>query len=309
MLTIEKTSTTLFVIPTEGITIAEADLKVIEEIIDLVGAAVPIGASSLDDLLKTLNRLNRQDILSDLIAELSAIKNQYQLDANLPYQRHSANTAGRDFVVGDIHGQLEAFEAALRRVDFDKTVDRCFSVGDLIDRGADSLACLELVFENYFHAVRGNHECMALHATSKEAGPDAYDHWLQNGGDWSLGENAMEVAILLREAGRYLPLARDITLPDGTRVGICHAEPPRDWDWVQFSPLAHVERLTWGRSRFSGKGDTRDVKNIDAVVVGHTIKDDVTWQGNVVDIDTGAFTPNGQLTLIELSTLLATKPT
>ena len=39
---------------------------------------------------------------------------------------------------------------ALLNVDFDFEVDRVFSVGDLIDRGPDSLKCLELVLNKWF---------------------------------------------------------------------------------------------------------------------------------------------------------------
>lgn len=40
------------------------------------------------------------------------------------------NIHGRDFVVGDIHGHFTRLEAALQQVDFDRSVDRLFSVGD-----------------------------------------------------------------------------------------------------------------------------------------------------------------------------------
>lgn len=72
------------------------------------------------------------------------------------------NPAGRDFVVGDLHGHRQLFEQRLAQVGFDPRVDRVLSVGDLINRGPDSLATLALIEEPWFHAVLGNHELMLL---------------------------------------------------------------------------------------------------------------------------------------------------
>jgi hypothetical protein len=49
-----------------------------------------------------------------------------------------ANTAGRDFVCGDIHGCFDELDAALAKLQFDPAVDRLISVGDLVDRGPRS---------------------------------------------------------------------------------------------------------------------------------------------------------------------------
>ena len=50
-------------------------------------------------------------------------------------KRFAANTAGRDFAVGDIHGHFTRLQSALDKAGFEPSVDRLFSVGDLIDRG------------------------------------------------------------------------------------------------------------------------------------------------------------------------------
>lgn len=72
------------------------------------------------------------------------------------------NSRGRDLVVGDLHGHRRLFEQALDRLSFDPSCDRVLSVGDLIDRGPESLATLALLEEPWFHAVLGNHELMLL---------------------------------------------------------------------------------------------------------------------------------------------------
>ena len=77
-------------------------------------------------------------------------------------QRLPRNATGRDLVVGDLHGHRSLFERELDRLGFDPTRDRVLSVGDLIDRGPESLATLSLIEEPWFHAVLGNHELMLL---------------------------------------------------------------------------------------------------------------------------------------------------
>lgn len=77
-----------------------------------------------------------------------------------PVMTMPANTSGTDFVVGDLHGCFQLLDALLIQVRFDPARDRLFSVGDLIDRGPDSLACLQLLQEPWFFAVAGNHEAM-----------------------------------------------------------------------------------------------------------------------------------------------------
>ena len=49
------------------------------------------------------------------------------------------NKIGRDFIVGDVHGHFKLLELLLKKVDFNERIDRIFSVGDLIDRGPDSI--------------------------------------------------------------------------------------------------------------------------------------------------------------------------
>lgn len=221
-------------------------------------------------------------------------------------EKHDANTQGRDFLVGDIHGQYDLLIEAMVRVAFDTSRDRLFSVGDLIDRGEASLDCLSLAFEPWFFGVRGNHEVLAQDALFNESGAegDGFKHelWMNNGGTWAQRENLEDVKRLLGKAICYLPYAREISV-GGKRIGIVHAEPPKDWSLLELEDHpAGRERLVWGRSRIK-EGDTTPVASIDAVVVGHTIVGTPTTLGNVHYIDTGAFM-SGRLTLIDAREVL-----
>ena len=214
-------------------------------------------------------------------------------------QRHDANHQGRDFFVGDVHGQLALLQTELEAVGFDRKRDRLFSVGDLIDRGSESLACLSLALEPWCHAVCGNHEMLAFEALlgDNRDSPQTHDAWMINGGTWAMTAAHGEVRAMLKRALPHLPYAREVTV-EGRRVGIVHAEPPADWRDV----MPPSQALLWGRTRIM-QGDETLVKGIDAVVVGHTIVQRPMRLGNVHYIDTGAFN-TGKLTLIEARDLL-----
>lgn len=72
--------------------------------------------------------------------------------------RHPVNDVGRDFVVGDLHGCVDALRYLLHEIGFDGARDRLFSVGDLVARGTDSLAAIDLIDKPWFYPVLGNHE-------------------------------------------------------------------------------------------------------------------------------------------------------
>ncbi|MDW5375482.1 metallophosphoesterase [Halomonas sp. HP20-15] len=198
-------------------------------------------------------------------------------------QRFAINRTGTDYIVGDIHGCYGLLQATLARKGFDAAHDRLFCVGDLIDRGPDSRACLELVFEPWFHAVRGNHEELA--AKALQSGDWAL--WIENGGGWALSEEPGQLAGLLEEALSRMPYAIEVALGDA-RVGIVHAEPPGDWLAIERQGHALKQQLTWSRRRIATRHEAR-IAHIDGVVVGHTILAEPTNLGNVRYIDLGAF--------------------
>lgn len=105
------------------------------------------------------------------------------LNLNL-VKRVPENKLGRDFVIGDLHGAISTFLKLLIDLNFDPAVDRMFSVGDLVDRGEDSLACLRLIEEPWFYAVKANHEDMMIGAIKGYA---VGEYWVpRNGSGWSL---------------------------------------------------------------------------------------------------------------------------
>lgn len=201
------------------------------------------------------------------------------------------NHAGRDYVVGDIHGCFTLLENALQMVNFDPDTDRLFSVGDLIDRGPESERALEFLRKPWFHAILGNHERLMLEA---DKGTDNLLNWLFNGGGWAISIDG-PTRTALKAAFADLPWALEIETPHGL-IGIVHADVPEHMSWPEFRHALITgdktarETATWGRARARGSV-TSGVVGISKVVCGHSISWDFSTQTveNVIFIDTGAY--------------------
>jgi len=211
------------------------------------------------------------------------------------------NTVGKDFFVGDIHGCYEQLMEALEKIKFNPDVDRLISVGDLVDRGPDSVKCLNLLKELWFHAVSGNHEDMMIKSFRREWPTHNY---IQNGGKWFFHLPYEEQEQLVLLADTKMPLVIEVETDIGI-IGVIHANAPDDWQKYHqlnndedFFDDALVEDTIWGRRRIYGNQSGR-VKGIDYVVVGHTPVEDVTVLENIVYIDTGAVY-NNSLTILSV---------
>lgn len=173
-----------------------------------------------------------------------------------------ANTSGRDFVVGDVHGHYSQLQRQLNRLGFDSAVDRLFCVGDIVDRGPESEAMLGLVDQQSCFSVLGNHEAMMIAGFEDPADADLH---LSNGGHWFY-ESAPSLRKQYVDLARKWPWAIEIETPHG-RVGLVHANVPRgSWDqvtdqllamegeWLSGAPLTShaveyaAQNLLWNRT-------------------------------------------------------------
>ncbi len=226
-----------------------------------------------------------------------------------PIQHFARNAVGRDFAVGDIHGCFRLLERELDAVGFNKSTDRLFSVGDLVDRGPDSDRSLEWLAKPWFHAVRGNHEQMAIDVI---AGKQDSGIYRDNGGEWYL-RLPLAQQQLFADGFCGLPFAIDIETSRGT-IGLVHADIDTG-SWSGFvSALESFDRLSivrqrqlsevalWSRERITFS-DTAGVPDLHALIVGHTPGIEVRKLGNVFFIDTGAVFKSGKLTVIDIETL------
>lgn len=206
------------------------------------------------------------------------------------------NKQGRDFVVGDIHGCFGMLKEKLLEISFDSSKDRLFSVGDLVDRGEQSEQCVKWLNKPWFHAVRGNHEQMAIETFYGEWDKGNY---FINGGQWFLGLIPEEQRLYV-DLFKSMPLIIEVETSSGL-VGIIHAEYPiANWNDKEkyINDKSFIGSLIWIRDRITF-GDNSFVKGVDWIYVGHSPVNSKCVLGNHVYIDTGAVFGRG-LTVIEL---------
>jgi serine/threonine protein phosphatase 1 len=226
-------------------------------------------------------------------------------------QAARAPAGQRWYVIGDIHGRGDLFEALAAAIDAD---DRACEpadttvvlLGDLVDRGPDSAGVIAFARawseRRALRLLAGNHEEMFLESFDDT---EMLRHFLRHGGRETVLSygidrdryNALSLEELQEEMARIVPP------PD--RAFLAAAE-----EWIEVGdyllvhagvdpavPLAEQRRsdLLWIRNRFLDHGEAFS----HVVVHGHTIFDAVEDAGTRIGIDTGAFR-TGRLTALVL---------
>lgn len=217
----------------------------------------------------------------------------------------------RWYVVGDIHGRCDLFEALADAIEADDAAagparSTVVLLGDLIDRGPDSAGVIAHARawqqRRTVRLLAGNHEEMFLE--SFEDG-EMLRHFLRHGGK----ETVLSYGI---DRGRYDALSIEELqaemahiVPAGDREFLRAAE-----EWIEVGdyllvhaginpalPLEEQRRsdLLWIRERFLRHDGTFS----HVVVHGHTIFDEVEDTGTRIGIDTGAYR-SGRLTALVL---------
>lgn len=229
------------------------------------------------------------------------------------HKHFEPNTIGTDYVVGDIHGCYATYMAAFDKLNFNPETDRMFSVGDLVDRGAHSLTCVQLLNLKYFHSVRGNHEQMAIDYIDCEDDYERhrYEHnYICNGGEWFL-DCHHDLQVVIANKFKQLPIV--ITIGD---VAIMHADPvtldfTRTLELLNSeNPDRAIESALWDRTYVNFQcGNGTNVYGVDKMFLGHTpqIKGPLI-NGNLHFIDTGSVFGHS-LTICKLDgTVVASEP-
>ena len=240
-------------------------------------------------------------------------------------KKYAANRQGRDFVCGDLHGQLTSLFESMAKVQFDPQLDRLFSVGDLVDRGEQSKETFELLHEPWFHAIRGNHEAMMFKACESGNARD-FIAWMNNGAEqWVKGDQGFfrsheYFANFVQQMSAQMPWSIELSLRDGRRVGLVHAELPLNCSWNDvclglsgkrstdnstYTPLLHG--MFWHKGQASSidaaLGEIEPVDHVDHVFHGHTIMREITRCANRTFMDLGGY-ETGTLGLLNVEKYL-----
>lgn len=216
---------------------------------------------------------------------------------------YALNPHGRDFVVGDLHGCLEPFHRLLQAVAFRPNRDRVFCVGDLIDRGPLSLACLRLLKQPWFFSCRGNHEELLIEHLLQVRNHPPYDAvWLDKEAPrFSDRQRLAEEWVGLLQA-----LPEMIVVGAGTpeRFQVVHAEILEDGrpvtdalidTWMFRDGRKAAYRALWGRALLGAyqRGErvkrAHDPERMSPTYCGHTIVPQVLKLAQQVFLDRGAF--------------------
>ena len=156
------------------------------------------------------------------------------------------------WVVGDIQGCAREFERLLGVIRFQPGQDELWCVGDLINRGPDSLAVLRLWQSVGGRGVLGNHEVNALLSFSGARpkrlarlqdlfqAPDA-EHLLQ-------ALRSLPVLVHLPSAGRGLDVwfvhaGLDPRWTDLTEIATKINAPPHEDAWLQSEPVTFATNV------------------------------------------------------------------
>lgn len=213
-----------------------------------------------------------------------------------------ANKVGRDFVVGDLHGCLEPLGRLMEAVKFHPGRDRLFSVGDLVDRGPFSMACLKLLRMPWFHAVRGNHEQHLIEHLQDPFHVKAFDErWLrqqaltfsqrqQFASEWLPTLRALPVVIVVGEGESRFQVVHAELLEEGRSVTNAMIDA---WDFsdpVKSEKRAMSGRILLSTHRRGGKVlRAHDREQMSVTYSGHTIVQAPFRLAGQVFLDRGAF--------------------
>jgi hypothetical protein len=150
-------------------------------------------------------------------------------------------------IIGDIAGELETTLALLDIMPKGATP---VSVGDMVDRGPDSMGVLDFFMGNGL-AVLGNHEHMMLDRCT-DGGYYNQQAWFHNGGRMTVAsfdvDHSMDIPLkyinYLRDLPLYLELEPD---KDGVVPFVSHAARRPDWTVDQCTTLGPYAECSYGK--------------------------------------------------------------
>ncbi len=244
------------------------------------------------------------------------------LDDQTKVFHHETNAKGRDFIVGDLHGCRAMLDELLEHAAFDPQSDRLFSTGDLVDRGPDSIGCLELLKEPWFFPVLGDHDAMLFAWLLNQPNDKrcrVYSHAFTHNQGWEWAKAQREKAAKFLPLLQQVPLVRVVGKDTPQRFQVVHAELfdslTGHWtdaaldcqDESRWQEQPHfiqgfgrvgtwIDHALWGRDAFSHRAQQigKSLEGLSPTYVGHTIVPQVLRSGPLtisghIYLDAGAY--------------------
>ncbi len=219
----------------------------------------------------------------------------------------------REFVMGDIHGEVEKLKDCLKKVDFNYEKDKLIQLGDVVDRGEWSYETVEelLKIKNRI-SLRGNHDEMWMETLCfgrfnplwSEGGKEtfhSYEKYYENFPDEA---PASHQQFFLNQLLFYINENNDLFVHGGINR---HEKIEKQskkvllWDRDFWSGALSCESMKDKSSEYKMRG------NFKRVFLGHTPT--ILWginkpmkAKNVWNLDTGCGKGNNPLTIMNVET-------
>jgi serine/threonine protein phosphatase 1 len=147
------------------------------------------------------------------------------------------------FVIGDVHGCHRTLDRLLKSLPMEEG-DRVCLVGDLIDRGPHSAACVQLVIDEGHDCVLGNHEEFMVMSVLE--GRDER-LWVMNGGNWALASYRGDEDLLKSHAAWMNALPLVIEYPE---LGLVVSHSSAAVYYKAGKNDAYRDSVLWDRASF-----------------------------------------------------------
>ena len=194
------------------------------------------------------------------------------------------------YIIGDVHGCFNTLLELIKQFPTKEKSQICF-VGDVIDRGLFSCDVVELIMQNDYKMVMGNHERRLLNNKFEFLNnkvPFDRSWFFGNGGEATyrsyLGQSTefkQRHVDFLESRPVYLEF-KDYKTQNGEHLVVSHSAVGNMWE-LRNDKYASEE---FRRHLLSGRGDELQVSGI-FNVYGHTPVREVKFYKNSTDIDTG----------------------
>ena len=194
------------------------------------------------------------------------------------------------YIIGDVHGCFNTLLELIKQFPNKEKSQICF-VGDVIDRGLFSCDVVELIMQNGYKMVMGNHERRLLSNKFEFLNnkvPFDRSWFFGNGGEATyrsyLGQSVefkQRHVDFLESRPVYLEF-KEYKTQNGEHLVVSHSAVGNMWE-LRNDKYASEE---FKRHLLSGRGDEMQVSGI-FNIYGHTPVREVKFYKNSADIDTG----------------------